>query len=370
MAPLVVDQSDPAVELSDTSSQTTPSRTPQSTPPRNRAASLGSSPWSADPSPLRPTFSLPFSFPMNPLSFLHPSPTNSILSPRAQTRSTTESHLTREARSMTLGCDAPATAAGPSTEQQFFPSAKDYAPLPLTLEDQSAYIKEAMCHLMSMLAFGSQGHSGSRGQAAASFQNVVPHLYQPQAKELRLRSWFSDPPTPPLCSFPLLILFRYLIDLFQFEFRRVYRSVRLPPSLPPCHFSWTLRIANVCPLERLIQYGIFSSKTNRCSVRVSRSQRSILEEDAEATRSLSTAPAGNAIMTALRILQQGLARPTSQEDRALVVLPLNHLTVISRVLLLLPCIKTPSPISPVPLALLPGKSLPLTCRHPPDRARG
>jgi hypothetical protein len=233
MAPLVVDQSDPAVELSDTSSQTTPSRTPQSTPPRNRAASLGSSPWSADPSPLRPTFSLPFSFPMNPLSFLHPSPTNSILSPRAQTRSTTESHLTREARSMTLGCDAPATAAGPSTEQQFFPSAKDYAPLPLTLQDQSAYIKEAMCHLMSMLAFGSQGHSGSRGQAAASFQNVVPHLYQPQAKELRLRSWFSDPPTPPLCSFPLLILFRYLIDLFQFEFRRVYRSVRLPPSLPP-----------------------------------------------------------------------------------------------------------------------------------------
>jgi hypothetical protein len=187
MAPLVIDQSDPEVQHSDTSTQTTPNRTPQATPPRNRAASLGSSPLNADPTALRPTFSLPFSFRTNPLSFLHPS-TNPLLSPRPETRSTSELPLTRDSRSMTLGCDASTTPLGiPPTEQQVFLAAKDYAPLPLTLEDQGAYIKEAMCHLMSMLAFGSQGHDGLRSQSSTSFQNVVPHLYQQQAKELRLR---------------------------------------------------------------------------------------------------------------------------------------------------------------------------------------
>jgi hypothetical protein len=228
LAPLVVDSEETSGEASEKSAQSTPNRTPESTPPRNRATSLGSHPRNAingiDLSSIRPsTFALPFSFPANPLSFLTPS--SSLRTPRSDPRTPTEPPLTRESRSMTIGCDTPPM----SSEQNNSPSKSsvDYSPLPLTIEDQSAYIKEAMRHLMSMLAFGSQGLTGGRGQG--SFTNVVPDIYLPESKPLRLRyltALLLFPPRPsPLLP---LSLFRYLVDLFHLEVRRVYRFVLFP----------------------------------------------------------------------------------------------------------------------------------------------
>lgn len=187
MAPLVVDSDDTPGEVSDKSTQSTPNRTPESTPPRNRSTSLGSNPRTIngiDLSSIRPsTFTLPFSFPTNPLSFLTP-------------RTPTEPPLTRESRSMTISCDTP-----PISTEQINPTSKsfvDYSPLPLRIEDHSSYIKEAMCHLMSMLAFGSQGLNG--GRSPSSFSNVIPNIYLPDSKPLRLR-W-----TVELFGYPLVPL--------------------------------------------------------------------------------------------------------------------------------------------------------------------
>jgi hypothetical protein len=186
MAPLVVDSEEAPGEASDKSAKPTPNCTPESSPLRNRAVSLGSYPRNPingiDLSSIRPsTFTLPFSFPANPLSFLTPS--SSILTPRTEPQTPAESLRTRESRSMTIGCDTPKL---PSEHHQSSSRISvDYSPLPLTIEDQSAYIKEAMCHLMSMLAFGSQGLSGGRSQG--SYTNVVPNIYLPESKELRLR---------------------------------------------------------------------------------------------------------------------------------------------------------------------------------------
>lgn len=182
MAPLVVDQEEQG-DTTEKSIQSTPTKTPESTPLRNRAVSLGASPRTPssaiDFSAIRPSFILPFSFPANPLAFL---------TPRSEARSPNETQLTRENRSMTIGCDTPTTIGASSSEQLISSTSNpkgsaDYSTLPLTVEDQSTYIKEAMCHLMSMLAFGTQGQNGG----GKSQNNVVPQLYQPECRELRLR---------------------------------------------------------------------------------------------------------------------------------------------------------------------------------------
>lgn len=210
MAPLVVDQEDLG-EPSEKSIQSIPTRAPDASAHRNRAVSLGASPRiSSSPidfSAIRPSsFMLPFSFPANPLSFL---------TSRSEARSTNESQISRENRSMTIGCASSCDHLTPSCNNK---ESVD-STLPLTVEDHNTYIKEAMCHLMSMLAFGTQGHNGAKGQG--SFINVVPQIYLPESKELRLRLISS-------CLCPLAYSCRYLVDVFHLEVRRVYRFVILP----------------------------------------------------------------------------------------------------------------------------------------------
>jgi hypothetical protein len=105
---------------------------------------------------------------------------------------------------------------------------------------------------------------------------------------------------------------RYLVDLFHLEVRRVYR---FDLYLLEYHSS-SHSISNVCPLDRLIEYGVYSLKTNHCCPRDRRSPRSFLEEDGpagETARSPNSQASGNSIMTALRILQHGISRSHPHE---------------------------------------------------------
>ncbi len=75
------------------------------------------------------------------------------------------------------------------------------------------------------------------------------------------------------------------------------------------------RIPNVCPLERLIEYGVFSLKTNCCISKESFPYQSFseeIEEDDEKMdsrgRFMNTSPGNVLMMTALRILQHGISR--------------------------------------------------------------
>ena len=140
----------------------TPTPTPATTPPvasspsfssqRPRAVSLGSS-TSNSSHQSRSPFSLPFSFSANPLSFFH------YINP------TTPS--------------SPPTPVTPMQDTFTY--------------DQVKYKKEAMCHLMSMLAFTEDG--------AGSYGSMVPHLYEEKYSDHRRNC---------------------LVDLFKLEFRRVY----------------------------------------------------------------------------------------------------------------------------------------------------
>ena len=138
--------------------------TPMTTPPpaqqRPRSVSLGSSSAMSRQSASRSPFALPFSFSTNPLSFFH------YISPSTPNNT------------------PPTTAEAPPTTQDLYTT------------DQGKYKKEAMCHLMSMLAFTEDG--------ARSYGSMVPHLYEEKYSEHRRKC---------------------LVDLFRIEFRRVYGYV-------------------------------------------------------------------------------------------------------------------------------------------------
>lgn len=144
----------------------TPASTPtvMMTPPpaqqRPRSVSLGSSSSASRQAASRSPFALPFSFSANPLSFFH------YISPATPSNT------------------PPTTAEAPPTHDIY-------------TMDQGKYKKEAMCHLMSMLAFTEDG--------ARSYGSMVPHLYEEKYSEHRRK---------------------YLVDLFQIEFRRVYGYAR------------------------------------------------------------------------------------------------------------------------------------------------
>ena len=153
------------------------------------------------------------------------------------------------------------------------------------------YMKEAMCHLMSMLAFmkddsnqmvsddsdmiqalkKSKGRNGTassslsnmkdQNQGSSPFGSMVPCLYEEKYTPHRRRC---------------------VIDLFRVEFRRVY-------SIHP-----------LSALERYVQLGVFALKTPSCGVNSNQNDWS-KEKQAPPSNSSSSS-----VINALRFLRDGI----------------------------------------------------------------
>mmetsp|Transcript_10623 Transcript_10623/g.16103 ORF Transcript_10623/g.16103 Transcript_10623/m.16103 type:complete len:732 (-) Transcript_10623:255-2450(-) len=282
------------------------SRAPHvATPSRSRAVGSSGSTAASTPASTAsssgthsPSFSFPFSFSANPLAFFHythMSPPTSQQPTRVS--STGGSETGRHSQSMQVNRDRSMSIS--HTDRLVgdpFLSTSSEAGI-LNAAEQSVYMKEAMCHLMSMLAFVQQAgpaglgqEKGSKGSHTSPFGSVVPHLYEEVYTNHRRRC---------------------MVDLFRLEFRRVY-------SLP-----------RVCALERYVQLGVFSLKTSSCvapSSSLSRQMQSAIastggvsgasvmsvcagdSEDPPPMPSLarSTSPGGTVMMNALRMLQAGI----------------------------------------------------------------
>ncbi len=153
------------------SAKSTPNRSqPQldsnNVPFRSRAISLGSP----------PPFNFTFPFPPNPLSFFSPSPPTQ--SPASDLPSTPR---TRESRSMTVSDSTPKVL---QLERSLFSQTNynfnEHSPYPTLPEEQQQFIKDAIGHLMSMLAYG-----GCQSNSRSSF----PLLFRPESTGIR-RKYF------------------------------------------------------------------------------------------------------------------------------------------------------------------------------------
>ena len=148
-------------------------------------------------------------------------------------------------------------------------------------QEQNAYIKEAMCHLMSMLAFmgksdndekagvyeqaskKSKSSSDTSSSETSLFGSMVPCLYESMYTPHRRRC---------------------IVDLFRVEFRRVY-----------C-------ITHVSPLEHYVKLGVFALKTPSCS---SPSARKASTDSPHVSMKAKSGN-GSGVINALRYVREGI----------------------------------------------------------------